>query len=98
MIVAIVRNERVPEVEQAVRRAGAHGYSLDAVVGIGSWADYYQQDPKVQHTRIVVFTEADRSQALVQAIIDAAYTGSVGDGIVAVLPVETVQKVEGAHG
>lgn len=94
MIVAIVRNERVPQVEQALLRAGAQGYSLDRVVGIGAWADYYQKDPKVPHARLVVFTEVEHTEALVQAVIEAAETGSVGDGIVAVLPVETVRMID----
>ena len=42
----------------------------------------------VESVRIEIFTRQDKLDAITAAIMEAAYTGSRGDGIVAVHPIE----------
>jgi len=45
------------------------------------------------HFKIEIFTEGNRAEQIVGVIMDAAHTGSVGDGLVAVLPVHKVFRI-----
>jgi nitrogen regulatory protein P-II 1 len=44
----------------------------------------------VTHSRIEIFTEKNRAEEIAHAIMEAAYSGTPGDGIVVILPVEKV--------
>jgi nitrogen regulatory protein P-II 1 len=45
------------------------------------------------HARLEIYCEASRANGIVQAIMGAAHTGSAGDGIVALIPVEKLYRI-----
>lgn len=47
----------------------------------------------MDRARLEVYVRAGDAEAIARAIIDAARTGSAGDGIVAVVPVEAAYRV-----
>ena len=92
-VTAIIRCEVLENVERRLRELGVHGYSVMQVKGCGEYTDFYSTDCMTTHARVEIFMAAQRSELVAQAIMDTAYTGLEGDGIVAVLPVHKVYRI-----
>ncbi len=97
-VTAIIRPEVFEKVEQRLQEIGVGGITVSNVEGYGEHANFFKKDWMVSHVRIDIFTEAAKSEEIAGAIMAAAYTGSPGDGIVAVLPVEAVYHVDARGG
>jgi nitrogen regulatory protein P-II 1 len=93
-VTAIIRNEMIENVEMALEKAGVSGFTVAKVKGVGEWEKKFSvfNGPST-HFKIEIFTEGNRAEQIAGAIMDAAYTGSVGDGLVAVLPVYKVFRI-----
>ena len=99
-IEAIVREEKLNDVKDALRRAGIIGINVTEVRGHGrqggivlaSRTGTTQVDllPKVQFNIVLSDHNVDKT---IEVIRDAAYTGQSGDGIIFVLPVEDVIRI-----
>lgn len=92
-VTAIIRPERLEAVEECLRKLVVPGISVTKVKGFGEHANFFKSDWFCQNVRIEVFIGAGQADEVAQAIMDAAYTGYEGDGIVAVLPVESVYHI-----
>jgi len=90
---AIFRPDRLQAVENRLRSLGVPGLSVTKVRGYGEYANFYQQDWLCTHVRIEVFTSRLKAEEIAEAIMEEAHTGIEGDGIVAVLPVESVYHI-----
>jgi nitrogen regulatory protein P-II 1 len=94
-IEAIIRHERLQEVQDALDELGVSGLTVSEVVGCGRQKGYTEQYrgvranisllPKIKVESVVPSDIVDRA---VSAIADAARTGEIGDGRVFVYPVE----------
>lgn len=93
-VTAIVRNEVVKHVELALEKAGVSGFTAAKVRGVGEWERKFSlfTGPST-HFKIEIFTEGNRAEQIAGVIMDAAHTGSVGDGLVAILPVHKVFRI-----
>ncbi len=91
---AIIRNEVVKSVELALEKAGVSGFTAAKVQGVGEWERKFSlfTGPST-HFKIEIFTEGNRAEQIAGVIMDAAHTGSVGDGLVAILPVHKVFRI-----
>ena len=92
-VTAIFRPDRLEAVEEKLRNMNVPGVSVSKVKGYGEYANFYEADWMCDHVRIEVFIGKDRAEAIAEAIVDVANTGLDGDGIVAVLPVESVYHI-----
>lgn len=92
-VTAIIRGEKVKQVEEHLVEHGACGMTVTQVKGCGEWMDFFKKDWLVTHARIEIFTAADKADELARAIMDVAHTGEVGDGIIAVLPVNRLYRI-----
>jgi nitrogen regulatory protein P-II 1 len=92
-VTAIFRSDRLEAVEERLRSLRVPGISVTKVKGFGEYANFYQPDRLCSHVRIEVFTSKLKADKVAEAIIDTAHTGLEGDGIVAVLPVESVYHI-----
>lgn len=92
-VTAIVRPDKLEAVESALQALGVPGLSVSKVKGYGEYANFYTPDWTCTHVRVEVFIGQHRADGVAQAIMDAAHSGIVGDGIVAVLPVESVYHI-----
>jgi len=90
---AIIRSDALEKVEQRLHELGVPGISVTRVKGYGEYKNFYTNDWITTHARVEIFTSAKRADEIAQAIMDAACSGTSGDGIVAVLPVEKVYKI-----
>ncbi len=99
-IEAIIRHERLQEVQDALDQLGVSGLTVSEVVGCGRQKGYTEQYrgvranisllPKIKVESVV---PSDVADDVVEAIIGAARTGNVGDGRVFVYSVEESVRI-----
>jgi len=99
-IEAIIRPEKLGGVRDALERAGYPGISITEIEGHGlqkgtvqQWrGDKYKVDflPKM---KVEIVTKNEDSEKLIQAILESAYTGGVGDGKIFVYNVDEVVRI-----
>ena len=92
-VTAIILPDALEKVEKVLQEMGIPGVSVTRVKGYGEYADFFRPDWMHTHTRVEVFIGKHRADEVARAIMDAAHTGLEGDGIVAVLPVESVYHI-----
>jgi nitrogen regulatory protein P-II 1 len=100
MIVAYIAPFKLDEVRDALKEAGVTGLSAGNIQGFGRQAGHtetyrgaeYDVDmvPKV---RIEVLVDDTLAPTIISTIERTARTGSIGDGKIAVLPVEDVIRI-----
>jgi nitrogen regulatory protein P-II 1 len=94
-IEAIIRHERLQDVQDALDQLGVSGLTVSEVVGCGRQKGYTEQYrgvranisllPKIKVESVV---PSDVADSAVEAIVAAARTGAIGDGRVFVYEVE----------
>ncbi|MDT4918242.1 MAG: nitrogen regulatory protein 1 [Pseudonocardiales bacterium] len=99
-ITAVVKPFKLDDVKAALEVLGVQGLTVSEVQGFGRQRGHtevyrgaeYTVDfvPKVRVDVVVADGDADK---LVQAIVEAARTGKIGDGKVWVTPVESIVRV-----
>jgi nitrogen regulatory protein P-II 1 len=92
-IVAIIRPDVLDKVEQALQEANVPGVSIVHVEGYGEYANFFRHDRLVQHIQVEVFISKKRATEIAELIMDSAHSGTDGDGIVAVIPVDSVYHI-----
>lgn len=103
-VVAIVRTDALEDVEKRLRLIGVPGITIDRVKGFGEYANFFTPDWMSAHARIEIFADEGHAQEIVETIIQAGHTGTAGDGLVAILPVEQLfrirdgRKLQSLHG
>ena len=99
-VTAVVKPFKLEDVKAALEVLGIQGLTVSEVQGFGRQRGHtevyrgaeYVVDlvPKVRVDVVVADTDADK---VVEAIVQAARTGKIGDGKVWVTPVETIVRV-----
>lgn len=99
-IEAIVREEKINDVKEALRKIGIVGLNVSEVRGHGRQGGItlvgrtgtYQVDmlPRLQFNIILSDHNVEKT---IQTICEAASTGNMGDGIIFVYPVEDVIRI-----
>lgn len=100
LVVAVVKPFRLDEVKQALESRGVRGMTVTEAQGFGRQRGHsevyrgaeYVVDfvPKI---RLEIAVEDEQEDEIVQALVDAARTGSIGDGKVWVLPLDALVRV-----
>ena len=99
-IEAIIRHERLQEVQDALDQLGVSGLTVSEVVGCGRQKGYTEQYrgvranisllPKIKVEAVV---PSDVADSAVEAIVANARTGAIGDGRVFVYDVEQSVRI-----
>lgn len=92
-IVAIIRKTTLETVEQRLRQIGVRGITVSPVKGYGEYANLCKNDWLVSNARIEIYAESAAVDAIVAALLETAQSGSEGDGLVAVMPVERLYRI-----
>jgi len=93
-ITAIIQEQQFDDVLTKLVALGIEGLTATSVKGFGEWHPrqsfgYGKTFNKLSdHTRLEIFIESDRADAVIDAITKAAHTGEAGDGVIALLPIE----------
>ena len=100
VVVAVLKHFKLDDVKERVKALGVTGMTLTEVQGFGRQRGHtevyrgaeYEVDfvPKL---RLEILVDDDSVDSVVDAIVDAAGTGKIGDGKVWVIPVDTVVRV-----
>ena len=100
MVSAIIKPFKLEEVKEALRMAGIQGMTVVETRGFGRQRGHtevyrgaeYQVDfvPKV---KIEVLCDDDQVGPVVEAVMNAARTGKIGDGKIFVSPVDQVYRI-----
>ena len=99
-IEAIIKPFKLDEVKEALSRAGIEGLTVSEVKGFGRQKGHtelyrgaeYVVDflPKV---KLEIVVEDSKAAAVVEAILNAARTGRIGDGKIFVLPIDEAVRI-----
>jgi nitrogen regulatory protein P-II 1 len=92
-VTAIVRTDVLEDVESRLRQLGVPGLTVWRVKGFGEYANFFTPDWMSTYARVEIFTDAAQAQQIVDTIMRAAHTGTAGDGIVALLPVDRLFRI-----
>ena len=100
MILAFIKPFKLDEVKDALKAAGVTGLTVTDVRGFGRQSGHtevyrgaeYQVD-FVPKTRIEVLVDDSMIATVIDTIQRVANTGSIGDGKIAVMPVEDVIRI-----
>ena len=92
-ITAIINTSMLEAVEEKLKQLCVPGISITRVQGYGEGHNFFRSDWICEHARIEVFIENNRTEEVAQGIMDAAHSGNEGDGIIAVLPVNSLYRI-----
>ncbi|HSK98327.1 MAG TPA: P-II family nitrogen regulator [Euzebyales bacterium] len=100
LVVAIVKPFKVEDVKEALREVGIAGLTVTEARGFGRQRGHtevyrgaeYQVD-FVPKSRIEVMVDEPQLDGVVDAIVKSARSGKIGDGKVAILPLEDVVRI-----
>jgi len=94
LVIAIVRESQVKTIVSRLYENSIPGVSISAVRGYGEHVNLYSQNITAENYRVEVFVAETFASHVVEIIMNAAHTGLTGDGIVAILPVNTVYQTK----
>lgn len=100
LVIAIVKPFKVEDVKAALQEVGVAGLTVTEARGFGRQRGHtevyrgaeYQVD-FVPKSRIEVMVSDEQVDGVLDAIVKSARTGKIGDGKIAVLPIEEVVRI-----
>ena len=99
-VVAIIRQEKYPDVKKALLEVGCEGMNVSEVKGRGSQRgikESYRGSSYcidlIPKTKIEIIVKEEGVELIVDAIKKSAYTGNIGDGKIFIYPVDNVIRI-----
>lgn len=93
-ITAIIDADSLEAVEAALQRLNVTELAVTHVKGYGDYKNFYTPEWIAYQARVEIYVAVAKTQQVVDAVIQAAHTGLDTDGIIAVLPVETLYRIK----
>ena len=100
LIIAYIQPERLNEVKQALYRAKVCKMSVTNALGCGEQMGYHEtyrgvdiEVTLLKKVRIEIAVNEDYVESTVQAIVEGAKTGTIGDGKIFVVPLEACVRI-----
>ena len=100
LVTAIVKPFTLGDIKAALERLGVLGMTVSEVQGYGRQKGHTEVYRGVEYTvdfvpkiRVEVVVDEAQVDKTIEALIEAARTGKIGDGKIWVTPVETVVRV-----
>ncbi|AIJ21709.1 MULTISPECIES: P-II family nitrogen regulator [Amycolatopsis] len=100
LITAIVKPFTLDDIRAALEQLGTLGMTVSEVQGYGRQKGHTEVYRGAEYAvdfvaklRVEVLTDDANVEKVIEAIVNAAHTGKIGDGKVWVTPVETVVRV-----
>ena len=100
LVTAIIKPFKLDDVREALAETGVQGVTVSEVKGFGRQKGHtelyrgaeYAVDflPKV---KLEIAIAAEQEEIVIEAIINAAHTGKIGDGKIFVTPLEQVVRI-----
>ena len=100
LVTAVVKPHRLDAVKDALSAIGVVGLTVTEVTGYGRQKGHTEVYRGAEYTvdfvpkvRVEVLTEEPQVDKVVDAVVEAARTGKIGDGKVWVTPVDDIVRV-----
>lgn len=93
LIIANFRSDKLYDVEKRLEQLDVERINVSRVRGFGEYHNYFAANWLDYEVRVEIFTKRDEAEGIARAIMEAAYTGLPGDGVVAILPIETLYLI-----
>ena len=100
LVIAIIKPFKLDDVRDALNGLGVHGMTVTEVKGFGRQKGHTEIYRGAEYTvdfipkvRIEVLVDDAEAQSIIDTIVTAANTGSIGDGKLWVTPVEQVIRI-----
>jgi len=100
LVIAFIKPFKLDDVKERLRALGVNGMSISEIRGFGRQGGQTEVYRGAEYTvdfvpklRLEVLVDNDLTGAVVRAIEESARTGEIGDGKVAVLPVDDVVRI-----
>jgi nitrogen regulatory protein P-II 1 len=100
MIIAVIQPEKLDDVKDALFKADVHKMTVSRVRGCGTqkgFTEHYRGQVRsinlLQKVRIEIAVNDEFVDQTVQAIVQGAKTGNIGDGKIFVMPMEQCIRV-----
>ncbi len=100
LVTAIIKPFRLDDVRNALSEVGVQGMTVSEVKGFGRQRGHTELYRGAEYVvdflpkaKIEVAVEDDRVDAIIEAIVDSARTGKVGDGKIFVTELEQVLRI-----
>jgi nitrogen regulatory protein P-II 1 len=100
LVTALLKPFKLDDVKQALESLGVHGMTVSEVQGFGRQRGHTEVYRGAEYTvdfvpkvRVEVLVEESDARRVVDAIVAAAQTGSIGDGKVWTTPVDDLVRV-----
>ena len=97
---AVIRREKLNDVRDALESIGVPSMNVIEVSGSGEQKEFKQQWRASEYAvhlipriRLETVVSDQNAEVVAQEILKAAWTGSVGDGIIFITPIEEVVRV-----
>jgi nitrogen regulatory protein PII len=106
LITAIIKPFKLDDVREALHEIGIHGLTVTEVKGYGRQKGHTEMYRGAEYVvdflpkmKLEVAVSEDMVDSAVEAIIQAAQTGKIGDGKIFISPLEDVIRIRtGEHG
>jgi nitrogen regulatory protein P-II 1 len=100
LIVAVIKPFKLDDVKDALKAAGVSGMTVSEAQGYGRQRGHSEVYRGAEYTidfvpkvRVEVLVDSERADEILSLIVEAASTGSIGDGKAWVVPVDAVVRV-----
>lgn len=96
MVMALIRNERLQKVQEALLNAGITGFTISVTLGMGELRTSGVppgREGMVQHIRVEAAVPDAWADRVVEILRDASATSSPGDGIIFVYSLDRAVKI-----
>jgi len=100
MIIAVIQPEKLDDVKDALFKADVHKMTVSRVRGCGTqkgFTEHYRGQVRsinlLQKVRIEIAVNDEFVDQTIQAIVQGAKTGNIGDGKIFVMPMEQCIRV-----
>ncbi len=96
MVMALIRNERLRQVQEALLKTGITGFTISATLGMGELRKLGTppgREGMVQHIRVEAAVPDSWGDTAVEVLRNASTTGRPGDGIIFVYSLDRAIKI-----
>jgi nitrogen regulatory protein P-II 1 len=100
LVVAIIKPFKLDDVKAAVQSFGVQGLTVTPVQGFGRQRGHTEVYRGAEYTvdfvpkvRVEVLVDDGDAAGLIECIVEAARTGSIGDGKVWTMPIDDLKRI-----
>lgn len=90
---AVIQDDMLESVREQLQRMHVHNLTVARVKGYGEHDEFFAFRSAHDYAWLEIFCETSRADNIARAIMETAHTGVPGDGVVAILPIETMYRI-----